>query len=81
MNKITITFIVLVIILFGGIGILIKPDVLVSSSLLLPPTSSSSQSTDNSTMLRTIIIVGSGSTITGLVGLAVLGFVIFREQK
>jgi hypothetical protein len=80
MNKYTVAFIVLVVMLFAGIGILMKP------TNVVPLSSSSSatgadQPADNNPTLKVVITLGSASLITGLVGLAVLGFMLAREDK
>jgi hypothetical protein len=77
MNKYTILFIVLVIMLFAGIGILMKPTSLVPS----PSATGEGQPADINPVLKTVITLGSVSLITGLIGLAVLGFMIAREDK
>jgi hypothetical protein len=80
MNIATIAFIVLVVMLFSGIGILMKPTSLVSS-----PVSSSTgegqQPVDNSPGLKAVVTIGSAFLIVGLVGLAVLGFMIARRDE
>ena len=77
MNKYTVVFIVLVVMLFAGIGILMKPTSLVPSS----SATGEGQPADKNPALRGIVTLGSVSLITGLVGLAVLGFMIAREDK
>ena len=80
MNKYAIAFIVLVVMLFAGIGILMKPTSLIPSSMSSLATGGG-QPADNSPTLRAVITLGSVSLITGLVGLAVLGFMITKEDK
>ena len=78
--KSTLSFIILVGILFGGIVIMIKPTIFVSQlmpSQMAPP----DQPLAGSIVPREIIIVGSVLTIIGLVGLSVLGFRIFEESR
>jgi hypothetical protein len=80
MNKYAIAFIVLVLMLFAGIGILMKPTSLVPSSKSSLATGGG-QPADNNPTLKAVITLGSVSLITGLVGLAVLGFMITKEDK
>jgi hypothetical protein len=80
MDKYAVAFIVLVVMLFAGIGILMKPTSLVPSSMSLLATRGG-QPADNNPTLQAVITLGSLSLITGLVGLAVLGFMITREDK
>ena len=80
MNKYAIAFIVLVVMLFAGIGILMKPTSLIPSSMSSLATGGG-QPADNNPTLRGVITLGSVSLITGLVGLAALGFMITKEDK
>lgn len=80
MKKFTISFIVLVGVLFGGILILIYPSSIVSR-LSSNETSPLSQPFVDTGVLRGIIILGSVLTISGLVGLSVLGFRIFKDSE
>jgi hypothetical protein len=78
--KSTLSFIILVGILFGGIVIIIKPTIFVSRlmpSQMAPP----EQPLAGSIVPREIIMLGSVLTIIGLVGLSVLGFRIFEESR
>ena len=75
MNKYAVIFIVLVVMLFAGIGILMKP------TSLVPSSSATTQPADKNPALKAVIILGSVSLITGLVGLAVLGFMIAGENR
>jgi small neutral amino acid transporter SnatA (MarC family) len=80
MNIATIAFIVLVVMLFSGIGILMKPTSLVPLSVS-STTEESQQPADNSLALKTVITIGSAFLLVGLVGLAVLGFMITRKDE
>lgn len=78
MKKLTLSFIILVGILFLGIVIMIKPSIFVSPSMpyhITPP----DQPLAGRIVPKAIIIVGSALTIIGVVGLSVLGFMIFKE--
>ncbi len=77
MNKITIAFIVLVIMLFSGIGILMKP----TSIIPVPEDDEGQQPADTSPALRALITTGSAFLLIGLVGLAVLGFMLARTGQ
>jgi hypothetical protein len=77
MNRTTIAFIVLVVMLFSGIGILMKPTSLVQSSGI----PEGQQPADNSPTLKALITMGSAFLLVGLVGLAVLGFMITRKDE
>lgn len=77
MNKITIAFIVLVIMLFSGIGILMKP----TSIIPVPEDDEGRQPADTSPALRALITTGSAFLLIGLVGLAALGFMIARTGQ
>jgi hypothetical protein len=77
MNRTTIAFIVLVVMLFSGIGILMKPTSLVQSSAIRE----GQQPADNSPTLKALITIGSAFLLVGLVGLAVLGFMITRKDE
>ena len=80
MNRFTISFIILVGVLFAGILIMIYPSSIVSR-LSSNETSPTSQPFAETGVLRGIIILGSVLTISGLVGLAVLGFRIFKDSE
>ena len=77
MNRVTIVFVVLVVMLFAGIGVLMKPTSLVPLSV---PFTGGGQPADHSPTLKAVITVGSAFLLVGLVGLAVLGFVITRND-
>ncbi len=80
MNKFIISFVILVGILFMGIVLLIKPTVFIPRLLpneMAPPT----QPLAGNIVPREIIVLGSVLTITGLVGLSILGFMIFKESE
>ena len=73
-------FIILTGLLFVGIVILIYPTSFVprlTPSQMAPP----AQPLAGTIVPREIIILGSVLTITGLVGLAILGFRIFKESE
>jgi hypothetical protein len=76
-NKITIAFIVLVVSLFSGIGILMKP----TSIIPVPEAEEGRQPTDTIPALKALITIGSAFILIGLVGLAVLGFMISRKGE
>ena len=80
MNKSTIFFVILVGILFAGITILIKPTSFVP---VLKPNemTPTTQPLAGTVVPRAIITVGSVLTIAGLIGLAMLGFRIFKESE
>jgi hypothetical protein len=80
MNRLTISFIILIGLLFTGILILIYPTFFVpklTPNQMAAPTLPLS----GSIVQRVVILLGSVLTITGLVGLAVLGFRIFKESE
>jgi hypothetical protein len=80
MNRFTISFIILVGLLIVGIVILIYPTSFaprLTTSQMSPPT----QPLAGAIVPREIIMIGSALTITGLVGLAILGFRIFKESE
>lgn len=72
--KLVISFIVLVVLLFTGIMILIKPSLFV-------PMSNVSYPVGDHVFPKEIIILGSTMLITGLVGLSILGFKIFNGSE
>ena len=80
MNKYIIIFVIVIIILFGGIALLIKPGYF-AKSVSISSARLSGESAHNNMILRTIATLGSVLTITGTVGLAVLGFIMFKQQK
>ncbi|HET7390250.1 MAG TPA: hypothetical protein VFJ51_05455 [Nitrososphaeraceae archaeon] len=69
MYRLTITSIIFIIMLFTGIGIMMTP-AKISATL-------SGQS--NSPMLGVLIMTASILTVTGLVGMGVVGFIISKE--
>lgn len=77
MNRTIIAFIVLVVMLFSGIGILMNPSILVTFSV----SSGVSQTADNNPAIKALITMGSVFILVGLVGLAVLGFMISRKDE
>jgi len=72
--KLVLSFIVLVALLFSGIVILIKP----SLFLLMPYVPNP---LEGRLIPKEIIFTGSILTITGLVGLSVLGFKTFNDSE
>jgi hypothetical protein len=80
MNITTVAFIVLVVMLFSGIGILMKPTSLVQPSVS-SVTREGQQPADNSPVLKAVITIGSALLLVGLVGLAVVGFMITRKDE
>jgi hypothetical protein len=72
MNRTIIAFIVLVVLLFLGIGILMNPSILAT---FLGPLAGG-QMADNNPAIKSFITLGSAFLLVGLVGLAVLGFII-----
>jgi hypothetical protein len=76
-NKVTIAFVVLVVMLFSGIGILMKP----TSIIPVPEDDEGQQPADTSPALRALITTGSAFLLIGLVGLAVLGFMLARTGQ
>lgn len=77
MNRTIIAFIVLVVLLFSGIGILMNPTILVTFSV----SSAVNQTADNNPAIKALITLGSAFILVGLVGLAVLGFMISRKDE
>jgi hypothetical protein len=77
MNRTIITFIVLVVMLFLGIGILMNPTILVTFSA----SSAVAQTADNNPAIKVLISLGSVFILVGLVGLAVLGFMISKKDE
>jgi presenilin-like A22 family membrane protease len=72
MNRTIIAFIVLVVMLFLGIGILMNPSILVT----YPGPLAEGQTADNNPAIKSFITLGSAFLLVGLVGLAVLGFIM-----
>jgi hypothetical protein len=77
MNIIITAFIVLVVLLFLGIGILMNPSILANFS----GPSAGGQTADNNPAIKAIITLGSAFLLVGLVGLAVLGFMIAGKNE
>ena len=80
MNTFIISFIILVGLLFVGIVVLIFPTSFaprLTTTQMPPPT----QPLAGTIVPREIIIVGSALTMTGLIGLAILGFRIYKESE
>ena len=63
--------------LFSGIGILMKP----TSIVPVPQAEEGKQPGDTNPALKMLIRVGSAFLLIGLVGLAVLGFMISRNGE
>ena len=80
MKSTTLSFVVLVGILFGGIVIMIKPTIFVSR-LMPTQMAPAEQPLAGRIVPREIIMLGSVLTIIGLVGVSVLGFRIFEESR
>jgi hypothetical protein len=72
MNRTIVAFIVLVMLLFLGIGFLMNPSILVS---FLGPLVAG-QTADNNPAIKAFITLGSAFLLVGLVGLALLGFIM-----
>jgi 4-hydroxybenzoate polyprenyltransferase len=77
MRKTVIAFIVLVVVLFLGTGILMNPTVLVTFSV----SSAVNQTADNNPAIKALITLGSAFVLVGLVGLAILGFMVARKDE
>jgi hypothetical protein len=69
-RKVTLTFIVLTIMLFSGIFLMMQPDKFGVATLA-----------ENETMLKSIVRMGAYFVVIGLVGLAVLGFIISSPRN
>jgi hypothetical protein len=76
-NRTVIAFIVLVVVLFLGIGILMNPTILVTFSV----SSAVNQTADSNPAIKALITLGSAFILVGLVGLAVLGFMVARKDE
>jgi hypothetical protein len=76
-NRTVIAFIVLVVVLFLGIGILMNPTILVTFSA----SSAVNQTADNNPTIKALITLGSAFILVGLVGLAALGFMVARKDE
>ena len=70
MDRLVISFIILVIMLFVGMAIMMSPTKI--AALL--------SSQYNSALLGTLMTLASILFITGLVGIAVLGFIVSKDQ-
>jgi hypothetical protein len=68
-DRLTITSIILIIMLFAGIGIMMGP---AKITVRLSGRS-------NSPMLGAVILLASILTVTGLVGIGVMGFIISKR--
>ena len=69
MDRLTITSIILIIMLFAGIGIMMGP---AKITAILSGRS-------NSQMVGAVILLASILTVTGLVGIGVMGFIISKR--
>jgi hypothetical protein len=76
-NRAVIAFIILVVVLFLGIGILMNPTIFVTFSVF----SAVNQTADNNPAIKALITTGSAFILVGLVGLAVLGFIVARKDE
>jgi hypothetical protein len=76
-SRTVIAFIVLVVVLFSGIGILMNPTIFVPFSV----SSAVNQTADNNPAIKALITLGSAFILVGLVGLAVLGFIVARKDE
>ena len=70
-RKVTLTFIVLTIMLFSGIFLMMQPDKFGVATL----------AENDKTMLKSIVRMGAYFVVIGLVGLAVLGFIISSPRN
>ncbi len=70
MDKLTLACIILIIMLFAGIGILMAPPIKIIASI---------SGRSNSQVLGAVIWSASILTVTGLVGIGVLGFIISKD--
>jgi hypothetical protein len=70
-RKVTLTFIVLTIMLFSGIFLMMQPDKFGVATL----------AENDETMLKSIVRMGAYFVVIGLVGLAVLGFIISSPRN
>ena len=71
LQKVTLTFIVLTIMLFSGIFLMMQPDKFGVATL----------AENDETMLKSIVRMGAYFVVIGLVGLAVLGFIISSPRN
>lgn len=69
MDRLTITSIIFIIMLFAGIGIMMGPAKI--TSIL--------SGRSNSPMLGAVIMLASILTVTGLIGIGVMGFIISKR--
>ena len=75
MKRFVLSYIIFAALLFMGIAIMIKPTTFVSTTSSQP---SASGEFSTSTIPRGIIILGSAMTISGLLGLSIQGFRMFK---
>jgi hypothetical protein len=78
MDRITIISIILIIMLFAGIAIMMDP-----TKLIGQPSQSREETprAPNNQNLRVVLTLGSVSTIVGLVGIGVIGFVSSKKAQ
>lgn len=80
MKKLTLSFIILVGILFLGIVIMIKPTAFISPSISNYD-GSPDQPLAGRIVPKSIITLGAALMVTGVIGLSVLGIMIFKEDE
>ena len=78
MKSSILLFIVFAVLLFIGIAIMMKPTAFVSTQLANELSDSKQPDSDNQ-IPRVIIIIGSASILSGLIGLSVQGFRMFKD--
>ena len=78
--KFLVVFVVLAVVLFLGIFVMMKPYILVSQ-FLKNQNSPINKPLTNIGVTKQFIMLGSVLTVTGIVGLSVLGFKIYRGSK
>jgi hypothetical protein len=70
MDRLTLACIILIIMLFAGIGIMMAPPTKITAAI---------SGRSNGPMLGAVIWSASILTVTGLVGIGVLGFIISKD--
>lgn len=78
--KFLVVFVVLAVVLFLGIFVMMKPYILVSQ-FLNNQNYPINKPLTNIGVTKQFIMLGSVLTVTGIVGLSVLGFKIYRGSK
>ena len=78
MKSSILLFLIFAVLLFVGIAIMMKPAAFVSAPIPNDPSASKELNTTNP-IPRVVIILGSASIISGLVGLSVQGFRMFKD--